>query len=137
MRDVICLTLMTAILGVTTLEASENSTLTVLSGRSPAEQALNIKERLLELPPGSLIEVRLLNKQKLRGKLGQMDDEGFNLTAVKQGKVVTQKIAFSELKSFKQVTSAKVKTGHTFLYILAGIGVFMVIMIIWSATQIG
>lgn len=135
MRNVVCLILVTAILSVSALEGSENTALAALSGKSPTAQVPNMKEKLLELPPGSMIEVRLLNKQKIRGKLGQIDNEGFNLTAVEQGKIITQRIAFSELKSFKQVTSATTKTGHTLVYILAGVGAVMIIMIIWAATQ--
>lgn len=87
------------------------------------------------MPPGSTIEVRLLSKHRIRGKLGQIDNEGFNLTAVEHGKIVTQKIAFSEMKAFKQVSSAKTKAGHTVLYVLAGIGAVVVVLIIWAATQ--
>lgn len=135
MRNVICLIVATAILGATTLDARENGASAVPSGKASAEQTSTVKERLLEVPPGSMIEVRLLNKKKIRGKLGQINNEGFNLTAVEQGKIVTRKIAFSEMKSFKQVESAKTKAGHTLLYVLAGVGALVVILVIWGAAR--
>jgi hypothetical protein len=136
MRITICLILATAILCGTTLEASESTAIAApSSGSEPAEQAPNIKERLLEVPPGTMIQVRLLNKKKIRGKLGEIDNEGFNLRTVEGGKIVTQRIAFAELKSFKQVSSATSKAGHTVLYILAGLGAVMIVLIIWAATQ--
>ena len=135
MRNLISLILTTAILWATTLEARTNTSPEGPSGKAPAGQSTKIKEKLLNVPPGTLIEVRLLNNQKVRGKLGQMNDEGFTLTAVEQGKIVIQKIAFNELKSFKRVTSATTKTGHTLIYILAGVGALMLIAIIWGVAQ--
>lgn len=135
MRNVISLILATAILGSTTLEALTNPALADPSGRAPAEQAATIKEKLLDVPPGTMIEVRLRNKQKIRGKLGQITNEGFELTAVERGKIVTEKISFSEMRSFKRVTSATTKTGHTVVYILAGLGAVMLIAIIVAAAR--
>ena len=132
MRNLISLILTTTILWATTLEARTNTPPAGPSGNVPAGQSAKIKERLLDVSPGTMIEVRLLNNQKVRGKLGQMNDEGFTLTAVEQGKIVTQTIAFNEVKSFKRVTSATTKTGHTLVYILAGVGALMVVMIIWG-----
>ena len=135
MRKVICLLLTTAFLGTTAMDARNNAIAAVPTGQASTERQTNLKQKILEVPPGTMIQVRLLNKQKIRDKLGQIDDEGFNLTAVEQGQIVTKKIAFNEMKSFKQVTSAKTKAGHTALYILAGIGVAVLVVAILFAAQ--
>ena len=135
MRNFISLILTTTILWATTMEARTNTSREGPSGKAPAGQSTKLKEKLLDVPPGTMIEVRFLNNQKVRGKLDQMNDEGFTLTAVEQGKIVSQKIAFNEVKSFKRITSATTKTGHTLVYILAGVGALMVVMIIWGLAQ--
>ena len=48
-------------------------------GKVQSEAKPSLKERILEVPPKTMIEVRLLNKQKLRGRLGEVTDEGFSL----------------------------------------------------------
>lgn len=135
MRNLISLILATTILWATTLEARQGTPSADPSGKAAAGQSTKLKEKLLDVPPGTMIEVRLRNNQKVRGKLDQMNDEGFTMTAVEQGKIVTQRIPFNEVKSFKRVTSATTKTGHTLVYILAGVGALMVVMIIWGLAQ--
>lgn len=96
-----------------------------------------MKERLLEVPPGTMIEVRLLNKKKLRGRLGEINDEGFNLTTAQGEKITKARIAFTDLKSFKKVEGKKAGAGRIVIYMLAGIGVFVVVAIIMAATHPG
>ena len=106
----------------------------VLEARVRAEQETTkkptLQERILEVSPGTMIEVRLMNKHKLRGRLGEVTNEGFALQTAQGTKVETQKLAFTEVKSFKQVegTTGK-KIGRGVAYGLAGIGAFFVIMI--------
>jgi cytochrome c-type biogenesis protein CcmH/NrfG len=107
MRDIICLVLATMLFGTTTLEAKAGAASAVPSGQAGTERKLTLKERILEVPPGTMIEVRLLNKQKIRGRLGELTNEGFSLTTAQGEKVETQKVAFSDLKSFKKAEKAK------------------------------
>jgi hypothetical protein len=132
MRDIICFVLATMLFGTTTLEARVGAARAVPPGQAATERKPTIKERILEVPPSTMIEVRLLNKQKMRGRLGEITDEGFSLTTAQGEKVTTQKVAFTEVKSFKKVEGGGVKTGHAVLYALAGIGVFMVALLIWG-----
>lgn len=93
--------------------------------------AQTLKERLLEIPPGTLVEVRLMNREKLKGRLGEASDEGFTLQTAKRNKIETRKIAFDELKSIKTLEGKG--TGKTAGYIilggLAGIGVLFLILL--------
>ncbi len=132
-RDMLCLILATLIFGCTTLEARVGLPGAAPTGQTGPEPKPTIKQRILEIPPGSTIEVRLLNKQKIRGRLGEVTDEGFSLTTAQGEKISTQKIAFNELKSVKKVEGGK--AGHVLLYALAGIGALFVGLIIWAATR--
>ena len=63
MRDIICLVLVTMLFGTTTLEARVGAAGAVPAGQASTERKPTMKERILEVPPGSMIEVRLLNKE--------------------------------------------------------------------------
>ena len=137
MRDIICLVLVSMFFGTTTLEARVGAAAAVPAGQTGTERKLTLKERILEVPPGTMIEVRLQNKQKIRGRLGELTDEEFSLTTAQGEKIATQKVAFTDLKSFKKLegdTTGK-KVGKGLLYGLAGIGVFMVVLIAWAASR--
>ncbi len=134
MRKAICLVLATVFFSAATLDARSNKSRAVSSSQSPTERETAIKKKLIEVPPGTMIEVRLLNKQKIRGRLGQVDDQGLTLTTAQEGKIVTQKIAFNEVNSFKNVEPGK--GGHKVVWMLAGIGVLVGICAIIAAIQV-
>jgi hypothetical protein len=119
--------ILAAVLFTTTTLESRGSVLGAISlGRMAAEQPSNLKERLLAVPPGTMIEVRLQTKQKIRGRLGEISDEGFSLTTLQEQKVVKEEIAFADLKSFKKVEGGK--AGHRVLWMLAGVGALVLIL---------
>ena len=137
MRDIICLLLASMLFATTTLEAKVDASDALPPGQAGTERKLTVKERILEVPPGTMIEVRLLNKQKLRGRLGDLTNEGFSLTTAQGEKIETQKVSFTDLKSFKKVEGATTgkAIGKGLLWGLAGIGVLMVVLIIWAASR--
>jgi hypothetical protein len=67
------------------------------------------QERLLALPEGSFIEVRLLDKSKLHGRLDKVEASGFLITTPTPNHLdlVQRRIAFSELKSVKRVKDSR------------------------------
>ncbi len=128
MRDIICLVLVTTLFAVTTLEAKVEAATAAPGAQTGTEQKATLKEQILQVPPGTMIEVKLLNKQKMRGRLGELTDEGFSLTTAQGEKIQTQKIAFSDVKSFKRVEGGK--AGHAVLYALAGVGAVLGTLVI-------
>lgn len=73
--------------------------------------ARSLKEQVLNISPGSPVEVRLTDKSKLRGRLGPVTDNAFELETVKGGKIETAHIAFDQLRSIKDTT--KTSFGHS------------------------
>ncbi len=133
MRDVICLILASMLFGATNVEAIVGAVGALPNGQTESKGKPTLKERVIEIQPGTMIEVRLLNKQKIRGRLGELTDEGFSLTTAQGEKITTQKVAFTEVKSFKKVEGGK--AGRAVLYGLAGIGVLVLILVIWAASR--
>lgn len=135
MHKVISLLLVTAFLGATTIDAWGSAARAVPSGQASTERTAKLKEKLLEVPTGTMIEVRLQNKQKIRGRLGQIDDQGFSITTTQQGKIVTQNVAFAEVNSFRKAEGGK--AGRRVVWMLAGVGVLVLIGVIVAVAQLG
>lgn len=103
-------------------------------GAAPAKPS--IKEQVVLTPAGSLVEVKLRDKRKLRGRMGAVTDTGFTVQHLEKEKVQDARIDFADVKSFKHrqggmSTGAKVTLG-----VLAGVGVtFLVLIAIFAAVE--
>jgi hypothetical protein len=62
-----------------------------------------VKEQFTQIPAGSVVEVKLADKHKIRGRLGSITDSGFDLQFTKAGKIVTDTLAFDNVRSVKVV----------------------------------
>jgi hypothetical protein len=95
----------------------------------------SLKAQLIEIPTGSIVQVKLQNKQRMRGKIGAVTDAGFELQTLREGRIATETLAFPQVKSVRlqgngMSTAAKVTLGA-----LAGLGVFFVILIAIAAAH--
>mgnify|MGYP003341788469 CR=1 FL=1 len=79
---------------------------------------------------GTSIEVRLKDKQKLRGARGAVADSGFTLVDARSGE---RQISYSDVASVKRI-GAKSHTGRNIL-IGVGIGVAAVAIVIVSLAK--
>lgn len=130
---IICLVLASLLFTSSILEARTDASAAAPAGRVEGSAQPTLKERVLEIPPGTMTEVKLVNKQKIRGRLGEVTDEGFTLTTAQGDKISTQKIAFTDVKSIKKVGGGK--AGHVVAYSLAGIGAFFLILFVVAAAH--
>jgi len=91
-----------------------------------ASQNPAIKARAVQIPAGSVVEVRLTNQEKLNGRIGDVSDDGIVLKYVRGTRVEERKIAFADMTSIKAVKklSMGAKIG---LVVLALIGVVMAV----------
>jgi hypothetical protein len=83
---------------------------------SAAPDTVSIRTEIVNMPMGTSIELRLKDKQKLRGSRGTVSDSEFTLIDAGSGE---RQIAFEDVSSVKQV---KVKS-HTGRNILIGVGI--------------
>jgi hypothetical protein len=70
--------------------------------QAATSEKTTLQEKVLEIPAGTLVEVRLKNKEKLRGRLGEVHEGGFHMTVAAHHKLRWQEINLDELKSIKQ-----------------------------------
>jgi len=134
MRDMILLILISVLFGNSVLEARVGASATGASLPQETTKKATVQERVVEIPPGTMVEVRLMDKHRVRGRLGEVTSAGFSLQTAQGNKIETQKIAFTEVKSLKKVegeTTGK-GIGRGVVYGLAGLGVLLVIIVIWA-----
>ena len=131
-----CLSVLLAwLLSVNSLPGKPRNALTLRDAQTPTTQKANLKERVRAIPTGSLVEVRLKTKEKLRGRLVEVSNEGITLKVATGNKIDERKLAFDELKSIKGVEGGS-KAGRVTLYILAGVGVGLVILFVIAAVAL-
>lgn len=85
-----------------------------------------IKEQVILIPAGSLVEVKLKDKRKFRGRMGVATDEFFVVQIARNDKVVDENVAFADVKSInskEQGMSTGMKVG---LGAVAGAGALIV-----------
>ena len=68
------------------------------NAQEPTTQKPRLKEKVLEIPAGSMVEVRLKAKEKLRGRLGEISNEAFTVKIAKGNNIEDRKIAFVLLR---------------------------------------
>jgi len=61
-----------------------------------------LKEQVILIAAGSVVEVDMKNRQKIRGRIGAVTDDGFDLQHVRNDKAITQTIRFDEVRKIKQ-----------------------------------
>jgi preprotein translocase subunit SecF len=91
-----------------------------------ADKAAAVKERLAKMPAGSVVELKTLAQQELRGRLGAMAAESFELQTAKGEKIETQSLRFDEVKSVKAVKATKGMP----MAVKIGLGVLGVVIVI-------
>ena len=105
------------------------------ASRPPEAPKQSLKYQVTQIPQGAVVDARLFDKTKIRGQLGSISDSAFDLRYTRDGKVVTETLAFENVRSVKMVrqgwgTGEKVAVG-----VLIGLGVFIVAIIALFATH--
>jgi hypothetical protein len=71
------------------------------SGKTAAERTRQVKEKVLLIPVGSVVEVETTGKVKYRGRLMSSSDEQFVIQTVNADRVIEKDFGFTETKSVK------------------------------------
>ena len=98
------------------LSAKAEAAQAVPTSHASASQKPTLKEQVIQIPTGAQVEVRLLNKERIRGRLGDISDEGFTVLIAKGNQIETRQVAFGDVKSVKEVRKQR-----TALYVFLGV----------------
>ena len=82
------------------------------------------REQVAHLPPGGLIEVRLVSDEKVRGRLGVVESDAFALK-LQDSSAPDRRIAFTDVKSVKAIPSTR---GRVVGWIVAGVVIGAVVI---------
>ena len=126
MRGILSIFLVVILCGNATYAATS----TIASAGLPSQvaQKPTLQEKLLDIRPGSRVNVRLKNKERLRGQLGEVSNEGFVLKYAERNEIKERKIGFDEVKSIKVREGGR--AGRVVVYVLAGVGVTFLALIL-------
>jgi cell division protein FtsX len=83
---------------------------------SASPDTANVATQIVAMPLGAHIELRLKNKQKLRGSRGVVSNAGFSLV---DAQAAEREIAFDDVLSVKQLD----KPSHTGRNVLIAVGI--------------
>jgi hypothetical protein len=90
-----------------------------------------MQERIGEIPTGSIVEVKtnLKKMKKVRGRLGTVTNEGFEIQVAKGQTIENVKLSFADVKSIAE--KSQQKRTHPAVWILAGVGITLAVFTIW------
>jgi len=94
--------------------------------RDQAGDASRLREQIAHLPPGGLIEVRLVSREKVRGRLGVVESDGFTVQ-LQDPSASERRIAFADVKSVKAILSTR---GRVVSWIVVGVVVAVVVVVL-------
>jgi len=126
MRNIICLVLATILFGCSVLEARNGASAVARSGQAESKAKPTLKEQVVQIPAGSQVEVRLLSKERFRGRLGEISDEGFSVQIARENRIETRKVTFNEVKSVKVMGNEGKKRG-LLIGAVAAFGILLVL----------
>jgi hypothetical protein len=103
-------------------------------GQSPRvnneEKQKALNEQVAGIAAGSIVEIRLHNKEFYRGRLGQLTDQGLTVQHVAGNNIQDKTVSFADMKSIKEV-NANSRTVKTVTWIVVGVlGTAAVIVIV-------
>lgn len=92
----------------------------MLAAQPPVPASL--KQQISLIAAGAPIEVRTIDKRKLRGLIGSIDDSGFQFRRVENGRIIDQRMPFGDVHSVKELERSHSRIGRIVLWTLAVFG---------------
>jgi hypothetical protein len=108
-----------------------------IASQSTSVPKPTLKEQVIHMPGGAVVEVKLKRKKtRMRGRLGAISDSGFELQRTINDKVVTETIAFQDVKEVKQTGKGMSQTTTVILAVGIGVALVLVVMAAFGAASL-
>lgn len=65
---------------------------------------LSVRAAVQEIPRDTPVEVRTTDRQRLRGRLGEVRDDGFDLRLVQDGRMEVRVLSFDHVRSVRDLS---------------------------------
>lgn len=128
-RDVVSVLLAAILWFLSGLSAKAETVGMAAASQANASPQPTLKEQVIQMPAGSQVEVRLLSKERFRGRLGEISDEGFTVQIAQENRLESRKVAFGDVKSVKVIGNRGTRRG-----ILIGVGATVGILLVLALT---
>jgi len=101
----------------------------------PPEDKATVRERVLKIPAGAIVVVRLHDKEKVKGRLGEVTDEAFTVQTATGSETEKRSVSFADVKSIKTAptTGHKVGRGLIIAGVAIGATILVVVIVLLSA----
>lgn len=92
----------------------------MLPAQTPVSTVM--KQRVSLIPSGTAVEVRTVDKKKLRGRIGVVNDTGFAFQRSEGTRLIDDRVPFDRVQSVKELRRDSPGFGRLVLGFLAAIG---------------
>lgn len=100
----------------------------------PASDKPTAQERVLKVPAGAIVVVSLRDKEKVKGRMGDVTGEAFTVQTAKGNAVQERTVSFADVKSIKTASTP----GHKVCLGLAiagvAVGAVVIGILVWAST---
>ena len=78
----------------------------VLLAANPEERTRKLTEKVSSIPEGTIVQVKTIDNQLLKGRIGELTGTGFSVQTVRNEKVETIGVEYARAKSVKVIARA-------------------------------
>lgn len=107
------------------------SAFAICTSASAAETAI---EHLRNVPAGSAVEIRLRDKRKIRGRLGEVGGADFELLVAVRNSTEKTRFPLADVKSVRHIRKAGVGGAGGWIALGAAAGVGFYALLVWVAS---
>ncbi|MBL8212486.1 MAG: hypothetical protein JNK87_17355 [Bryobacterales bacterium] len=98
-----------------------------LAAKAPAD---NVRRQVLSVARDSAVEVRFTDKTKRTGRLGAVQEDGFELQTESAGKIETLKIQYDQVKSVRAMDQPPIGRSIGRVVLITGVVVGVIVGIL-------
>lgn len=91
----------------------------------PAGQS--VQQKAMSIPIGSVVELKLADKTKLKGQLSSISNSGLNVKVAEAGAVADKTVAFGNIRKISERKTGSHTTRNVLIGVAIGVGVLVTI----------
>ena len=76
-----------------------------------AQEKIPLKQKVIEIPLGEFVEIRTIDKEKIRGRIGAATNDAVAMETIRAGKPETVQVEFVRMKSIRVASPAEPSNG--------------------------